>query len=278
MGKRIINTERWMDVTPLKGEIWKDIPNYEELYQVSNIGRVKSLCKSNVQKNRWNLPVKIFRSERILKPRKSRAGYIRVTLTKHGQHKSYFVHRLVGYSFIENPKNLPFINHKDEDKTNNQVENLEWCTAKYNSNYGTSIERTAQKNRENGDVVFQYGKDGTFIGSYKNAQEAKRILLLKSEHINECCKNFKSSNGYLWRREKDGYKYGENIEPFRNSRFVQVIQYSKDGRKVAKYDSVLEASQKTGIPQTSIYNAYRKNHFAYGFKFKIANSNEIIVE
>ena len=106
-------------------EEWKDIIGYEGLYQVSNLGRVR-------------------RSGKILKGGYNNKGYHTINLCKKGISKSFFVHRLVAIAFIPNPNNLPIVNHKDENPKNNCIENLEWCTYKYNANYGTARERQAQ--------------------------------------------------------------------------------------------------------------------------------------
>lgn len=117
-------------------EIWKPIEGYEGLYEISTWGRVKSL-ERNVMTAVGTL---YKRPERILKPSLSR-GYPVVTLSHDMVQKTFLVHRLVAMAFIPNPHGYPMINHKDEDKTNNYVENLEWCDAKYNVNYGTANER-----------------------------------------------------------------------------------------------------------------------------------------
>ena len=103
-------------------EVWKDVKDYEGLYQISDKGRVKSL---------W------FGKEKILKPGRDTCGYLQVNLSKNGEKKTYQVHRLVAKSFLPNPDNLSEVNHKDENKENNIVENLEFCDRKYNINYGT---------------------------------------------------------------------------------------------------------------------------------------------
>ena len=111
-------------------EIFKDIEEYEGLYQISNLGRVKSLK---------------YGKERILKPAKDKKGYLYVCLYKQGKMKIYRVHRLVAQAFIPNPNNLPQVNHKDEDKTNNASSNLEFCDAKYNNNYGNHNKKMGEK-------------------------------------------------------------------------------------------------------------------------------------
>lgn len=106
-------------------EIWKDIEGYEGLYQISNLGRIKSLGNKSNHKN-----------EKIISiSSKSFSGYWVIGLCKNGKRKGYIVHRLVAKAFIPNPNNYPQINHKDENKLNNWVDNLEWCTQSYNAKY-----------------------------------------------------------------------------------------------------------------------------------------------
>ena len=108
-------------------EEWKDIIGYEGKYQVSNTGKIRSLNYLNTRKTKE------------LKPRKFSTGYLSICLGK--EKKNFYIHRLVAIHFIPNPNNLLEVNHKDENKTNNNVENLEWCNHKYNCNYGTRSER-----------------------------------------------------------------------------------------------------------------------------------------
>ena len=110
-------------------EEWRDIKGYEGLYQISNLGRVHSYYKRD-----------------ILEPKEDK-GYLRVGLYKNGKRKPYSIHRLVAEAFIPNPNNYPQVNHKDEDKSNNRVSNLEWCTAKYNINYGTHNKRMSESRK-----------------------------------------------------------------------------------------------------------------------------------
>ena len=121
-------------------EIWKDIEGYEGIYQVSNFGNVKSLSRlthfENTHKSGYRLT-----KERILKSGVGSNGYSSVVLRKDGKSRTFMVHRLVALTFIPNLENLPEINHKDENKQNNHINNLEWCSHIYNGNYGTSKER-----------------------------------------------------------------------------------------------------------------------------------------
>ena len=114
---------------------------------MSNIGRVKRLSKP---KRNYNINTKLFEiitiPEKILTPQLDKNGYYRIGLTKNRKRSYYFVHRLVAEAFIPNPDKLSYVNHKDEKKTNNKVDNLEWCTMKYNCNYGTRNERVAKCN------------------------------------------------------------------------------------------------------------------------------------
>ena len=127
-------------------EEWKSIPGYEGLYEVSSYGRVKSLEISYIKKN----GIMDHKPEMILSPKNNGTGYFTVCLYKNKTHKYYLIHRLVALTFISNPDNLPCVNHKDEDKTNNRVDNLEWCTEKYNSNYKGVLKRRSQRMKENG--------------------------------------------------------------------------------------------------------------------------------
>ena len=113
-------------------EEWRDVPEYEGLYQVSSKGRVKQIGQLYTDGRRG-----VASGEgRIINPQISRTGYYFHQLSCSGKRKTVYVHRMVAMAFIPNPNNLPAVNHKDEDKSNNCVENLEWCTFKYNNNYG----------------------------------------------------------------------------------------------------------------------------------------------
>lgn len=181
-------------------EIWKDIVGYEGRYQVSNLGMVRSLdayVKHSSGGNR-------FRKGRVLKQTNDKGNYKIVGLHKNGVKKCK-VHRLVAQAFIPNPNNYPMINHKDENPSNNRVDNLEYCDCKYNNNYGRHIERIIKKNINNplkSKPVLQYTKDGEFIKEYPSIAEAERQTGIPNQSISHCCcGRYKTIYGYVWKHK-----------------------------------------------------------------------------
>ena len=165
-------------------EEWRDIVGYEGLYQVSNTGKVKSLNYRGTGK------------ERILKGYDSGKGYLRVDLCKEGKVKQPLVHVLVATAFLDNPYNLPIINHRDENPKNNNVENLEWCTSKYNNNYGTRTQRVAEKLSK---PIFSIDKESGEIREFPSTMEASRQTGISHGHICDCLKGRrKSAKGFYW--------------------------------------------------------------------------------
>ena len=162
-------------------EIFKPIKNYEKRYEVSNFGRVKNL-----------------RTGKIMKPEITNNGYCRVDLyDDSGEHKHKLIHRLVLEAFVPNPNNYPQGNHKDEDKTNNHVSNLEWCDAKYNSNYGTRGQRISDRQNKK---VAKYDTSGNLLGTYKSTLEAaEQNPGTHSQNISGVCRGIcKTHKGFVW--------------------------------------------------------------------------------
>ena len=169
-------------------EIWKEISGFEN-YQVSSFGRVKSLGNNKKRK------------EKILKQNDDGDGYLHVKFCKDGKEQSFRVHRLVAQAFIPNPNNFPQVNHKDENKANNRVENLEWCTHEFNSNYGTRNQRISEANTNHpskSKAVVQLTLDGEFVAEYSSSKEAQRNGFHRGNIISCCRGKRKTHKGYLW--------------------------------------------------------------------------------
>jgi hypothetical protein len=170
-------------------EIWKDIEGFEGLYQVSNLGRVKSFDTTD--------KLGRIRKGRVLKPHRHPQGYLLVTLCKNGKHKNHKTHRVVAQAFIPNPENKPEVNHIDENKTNNNVNNLEWSTRKENLNHGTRTERMAKT--QSIPIIATNIKTGEFREFY-GISECARQLGLNQAHITDVLKGRrKQTGGYTFK-------------------------------------------------------------------------------
>ena len=182
-------------------EIWKEIEGYPN-YQVSNMGRIKRLSTGYYR-----------RTEKILKPQLQNNGYLHIKLSQKDKTKCILVHRLVAQVFIPNPNNLPQVNHINEDKTDNRVENLEWCTQKYNINYGNGISKRVKTNKENGTYkkigeinskirsksILQFSKDNSFIRKWDCIMDVQKELGYDNRQICSCLKNRqKTAKGFKW--------------------------------------------------------------------------------
>ena len=168
-------------------ELWMPIRGFEDAYEVSNLGRVRTV------------------NGKIRKQQIARGGYLRVSL--YGRdNKTYqrHVHRLVADAFIPNPHNLPQINHRDENKENNRADNLEWCSAQYNSTYGTRMERLKKSLHK---PIAQYDKNGNLIAIHESLQAAAKAIGVKyvggigvaaNRYIDKLGHHHKTAYGYVW--------------------------------------------------------------------------------
>lgn len=192
----------------MKEEIWKDIAEYEGLYQVSNLGHVRSLDRVIKYTNRRVVHAK----SKIISGFIKKNGYISVDLYKDNKRKKFHLHRLVGAAFIPNPENKPQINHKDENKSNNSVDNLEWMTAKENINYGTRKEKhikATTNHPSSSKSISQYTLTGELIEIFPSAKEIERALGFPSTSIIRCCrhrKNIQTCHGFKWEYNKNEVK------------------------------------------------------------------------
>lgn len=165
-------------------EIWKDIQGYEGLYQVSNLGRIRSLDRYvHHPKGGERLS-----KGQIIKPGATRKGYLFVTLAKENEVRPKRINRLVAEAFLPNPQNLEVVNHKDENKANNTVDNLEWCSVEYNNRY------TLAK------PVLQFDLSGKLVAEYQAISDASRGTGINLSNIAQCCMGKRHTAGkFIWR-------------------------------------------------------------------------------
>lgn len=267
-------------------EEWRDIVGYEGLYQVSNCGRVRSFNYRNKQETH------------ILKLLPNKKGYYIVGLTKNCRRKTAVVHRLVANAFIPNPDNLPQINHKDEVKTNNYIDNLEWCTNSYNHNYGTHNERIRLANKgkkrtqesiENYKKsqerrrdriayrILQYDLNGVFIKEWRCAYDIEKELGFQRSSIRDCCnQKTKTFKGYIWRYKTENYP--KKIYQINNENLKSVCQYNLKAVFIKDYPSINEAGRITGINPSCIRGCCSgKNKSAGGFIWKYKDDFKKVV-
>ena len=168
-------------------EVWRpieDFPNYE----VSNFGQVRN-CRTG----------------KVLKPVDNTYGYLRVHLYQNGEKKWIYIHKLVALAFIPNPMDLVEVNHRDENKLNNRVENLEWVTRQQNNSYGTRNERIGLGHRK---PVEQYDICGSYIRTWISISEAVRQTGICQSAISQCCNGkYKTAGGFIWR-------FAENLDQY----------------------------------------------------------------
>ena len=195
-------------------EIWKSIEGYEGKYEISNLGRVKSLCDKNGRKR-----------ELILKPRVGKQGYLYLNLWQESEGKAKKIHRLVAEAFCYKPATAECVNHINGVKTDNRAENLEWCTYSYNSkqSYANGLSKPTKgdkdgmygvhgKDHPSSKPVLQFSLDGVFMKEWENPIEAGKALNVCGSSIQRCARgDRKTAFGYKWEYKKAGQKPVEKV-------------------------------------------------------------------
>ena len=219
-------------------EIFKPIAGYEGFYEVSNLGRVRSLDRIVEHFD----GVKRLLKGKFMVPRQDVTyGYMRVSLSKNHCRNLFFVHRLVAQAFIPNqdPEHLTIINHKDEDPSNNRADNLEWCDQKYNINYGT---RTAKVIEKLSRPVCGYTNQGEVVIRFKSMDEAELSGYRHSEISNCCHGKGKLHHGLFWCFAEDEDKIVPRPWPVSN--YPRPVEaYNDDGVVLCRFESAAEAGR-----------------------------------
>lgn len=186
-----------MEIKEFIGEVWRPVKGYEGLYEVSNFGRVRSLDRTY-----WDSHNNSFSTKkgRIMKFGIDKGYYCLFIVNREHIKKRVKVHRLVAEAFIDNPFNLPCVNHKNENKLDNRVENLEWCDWSYNARYGTRIERIIETKKNNLSPVIQYTLNGEYIKRYPSIPEASGQTGIDASTIRRICNgSTKHPRKYIWK-------------------------------------------------------------------------------
>lgn len=247
----------------MEKEIWKDVVGYEGLYQVSNLGRIKSLPKLK------KTPTTTFMTKEIIKIPNICKGYLRVNLMG----KNFYVHILVAKAFIGERKGMT-VNHIDECKTNNRLCNLEYMSLSDNIRYGTGIKRSSQSRKDNPLIctpVNQYTLDGFFVKRYDSIKKAISENGFKSHNISMCCSHKRNqANGYIWRYDGDN-----DVSYNKKTNAKKIVQIGMFGEIIAEFSSLREASKVIGVSSSKIcYCCKGIINKTKGLKFKYKEDNE----
>ena len=215
-------------------EIWRPIPGFE-YYSVSNIGRVKNPFG------------------KVLKPSSNYKGYLIVNLSsEYIKHKQMFVHRAVALAFIPNPDNLPQVNHINHNKSDNNVENLEWCTNLYNQRYSHAL------------VVNQYDLEGRFIKSWKAISDIESVLAISTTNISKCCKGeITTINNFVFLYDGDSIE--DRLMMIRNKykcKCRKIKAYNMDNVLQNTFDSVNEAASYYHFSPKSVIDCCKQRKYS----------------
>jgi hypothetical protein len=236
-----MNIEEKLKVISETGEIWKPMPDFESKYLISSHGRVLGIGTYNTCK----------KGELIkLHKKNGRNGYIQGRFHDNGRAKTIEIHSLVAKAFMPNPNNYPMINHIDKNKTNNHVENLEWCNNVYNTRYSNAI------------PIDVYTKDGNFVESFEAIIDASIKYNIPTSNISRCIKSkYGTAYGYQFRLK--GEKFAPKplkIKHVTNPKeyyYVSVDEYDLNGNIIKTWENITSASKEYNIPATNISKCWK---------------------
>ena len=186
-------------------EIFAPIIGYHGVYEISNLGRIKTLERECEYTNKNGKVVNYILPEKILIPGVHTNGYLKISLYKNAKEERFFVHRLVAIHFILNPENKPEVNHKDGDRKNCKLSNLEWATRSENKIHSFTVlgrKNIGLKGKDNvsSKAVLQYDLNGNLLNEFESSGEARRKLKLASNHISDCCTGkLNNAYGFIWK-------------------------------------------------------------------------------
>ena len=249
-----VNSARWLSVDDFEGEIWKDANGLVGLYLVSNYGRVKTLPRKIPCKGRYGQNSYKTVKEKIKVCLTNNRGYLFVTLSINNRTFRKYVHRIVAETFLPNPLGCPQVNHKDENKTNNSVYNLEWCTAAYNNNYGTAKSRARTTKEKNGKLrgIDVYDTKGNFLKYYTCAYDMEKDGLNRRSVYAVCDGRNRSHKGLVFRYHGEPFSY-RDINRKRGCQ-IPVYKYDSSGNLVAEYISIKHAERENGFGRNYLYS------------------------
>lgn len=265
-----------LNLQDMNGEVWKPVVGYEQFYHVSNLGRLKSLERTFICGRDYAR--KVTYHECIIKQYKNVHGYLIIGASKgDGKIKQCKVHRLVGEAFLDNPNNLPIINHKNSNKDDNRLENLEWTTSKGNRIHAIEFGNvTFKRGKEHpqSKKVYQYNLKGDLICEYDTVSAAAKHTGYSASHIGKNCNliyDFYRDFVFSYKTLEKDYFNREFKKRLRKDK--ELIRYTLDGTEIDRHKGAIYAAEKIGGSYSNIhYAALGKFKTAYGYKWAYADN------